>query len=141
MLRAATLARMSKHDQPMVERYWRTVDGTLFLEFPLVRRSADSGPRYLDGLIVTDIPEQAWRGARRLRPSLRNFWVRNALGLAYDACLNPEDAPFLSDDGLVMFAGLDLVGHFAQQARKLACGPTIWPRVLLSLRLLPLQGV
>lgn len=45
----------------MVERYWRTVGGTLFLEFPLVRKSADSSPRYLDALIVTDMPEQAWR--------------------------------------------------------------------------------
>ena len=45
----------------MVERYWRTVGGTLFLEFPLVRKSTDSGPRYLDALIVTDMPEQARR--------------------------------------------------------------------------------
>lgn len=45
----------------MVERYWRTLGGTLFLEFPLVRKSADSSPRYLDALIATDMPEQAWR--------------------------------------------------------------------------------
>ena len=45
----------------MIERYWRTVGGALFLEFPLVRKSPDSSPRYLDALIVTDMPEQARR--------------------------------------------------------------------------------
>jgi hypothetical protein len=45
----------------MVERYWRTVGGAQSLEFPLVRKSADSSPRYLDGLIVADMPEQVWR--------------------------------------------------------------------------------
>jgi hypothetical protein len=52
---------MSKHEQPMVERYWRTVGGALFLEFPLVRKSPDSSPRYLDALIVADMPQQARR--------------------------------------------------------------------------------
>lgn len=46
---------MSKHEQPMVERYWRSVSGILFLEFPLVKKSAESSPRYLDGLIVPDL--------------------------------------------------------------------------------------
>jgi hypothetical protein len=50
----------------MIVRYWRTVGGTLYLEFPLVSRCADSGPRYLDALIVTDMPEQACVGARWL---------------------------------------------------------------------------
>jgi hypothetical protein len=45
----------------MVERYWRTVGGAMCLEFPLVRKSADTSPRYLDALIVTDMLEQAWR--------------------------------------------------------------------------------
>ena len=39
---------LAKHEQPMIERYWRSVGGALFLEFPLVKRSTDSGPRWLD---------------------------------------------------------------------------------------------
>jgi hypothetical protein len=56
---------MSKHEQDMLERYWRTLGGALIFEFPLVRRSVDSSPRYLDALIVADLPEQAsrWREA------------------------------------------------------------------------------
>lgn len=53
---------MPKHETPMVEHYWRSVGGgTLFLEFPLVRRSANSSPRWLDGLIVPDLNEGKWR--------------------------------------------------------------------------------
>jgi hypothetical protein len=54
---------MSKYEQPMIERYWRSVGGALFLEFPMVKRSADSGPRWLDGLIVPDLAQGMWRWA------------------------------------------------------------------------------
>jgi hypothetical protein len=45
----------------MVERYWRGIGGVLFLEFPLVQRSGDSGGRWLDGLIVPDLETRKWR--------------------------------------------------------------------------------
>ena len=45
----------------MIERYWRTAGGGLFLEFRLVRKSPDSSPRYLDALIVAEMPEQERR--------------------------------------------------------------------------------
>ena len=47
----------------MIERYWRSVGGALFLEFPLVKRTVDSGPRRLDGLIVPDLAQGMWRWA------------------------------------------------------------------------------
>jgi hypothetical protein len=50
---------MSENERSMLERYWAGVGGTLFLEFPLVRKSADSSPRYLDGLIVLEINVRA----------------------------------------------------------------------------------
>lgn len=58
---------MTKHEHPMVERYWRSVGGALFLEFPLVRRSTDSSPRWLDGLIVADLDERKWRWSEAAR--------------------------------------------------------------------------
>ena len=52
---------MPKHETPMVEHYWRSVcGGTLFLEFPLVKRSSNSSARWLDGLIVPDLDEGKW---------------------------------------------------------------------------------
>lgn len=58
---------MTKHEHPMVERYWHSMGGALFLEFPLVRRSADSSPRWLDGLIVPDLDEKKWRWSEASR--------------------------------------------------------------------------
>ncbi len=52
---------MPKNETPMIERYWKRVGGTLFLEFPLVQRSRDSGGRWLDGLIVPDLELRRWR--------------------------------------------------------------------------------
>jgi hypothetical protein len=52
---------MSKWEQPMLERYWRTVSGGLFLEFPLASKSPTNSARYLDGLIVPDFAEQMWQ--------------------------------------------------------------------------------
>ena len=45
---------MSKHETPLTRRYWQSVGGTLVEEFPVVRRSATSAQRLLDGLIVLD---------------------------------------------------------------------------------------
>jgi hypothetical protein len=55
----------------MVERYWRTVRGALFLEFPLVRKSAVGRPRYLDALIVTD-----WRSSLSSCRQSTSTWTR-----------------------------------------------------------------
>ena len=43
---------MSKHETPMIERYWRRVGGTLVTEFPVVHASATCGPRRLDAIIL-----------------------------------------------------------------------------------------
>jgi hypothetical protein len=45
----------------MVERYWGGIGGALFLEFPLVQRSGDRSPRWLDGLIVPNLETRKWR--------------------------------------------------------------------------------
>lgn len=45
---------MSKHETPLTRKYWQSVGGTLVEEFPVVRRSASSAQRLLDGLIVLD---------------------------------------------------------------------------------------
>lgn len=45
---------MSEQETAILERYWRRIDGTLILEFPLVKRSPTSNPRRLDGLILPD---------------------------------------------------------------------------------------
>jgi hypothetical protein len=44
----------------MIERYWHTVGGALFLEFPLTKQTTDSGLRRLDGLIVPELPWRMW---------------------------------------------------------------------------------
>ena len=43
---------MSLHETPLLERYWEKVGGVLIKEFPVVRRSATCGPRYIDGIII-----------------------------------------------------------------------------------------
>jgi hypothetical protein len=43
---------MSKHETPMIERYWERVGGTLIEEFQLVTGNTDSGPRRADAVIV-----------------------------------------------------------------------------------------
>src|SRR3954451_278104 len=43
---------MSKHETPMLLRYWERERGTLIEEFPAVRRSASASQRLLDGVIV-----------------------------------------------------------------------------------------
>jgi hypothetical protein len=53
---------MSKHETPMVLKYWEGVGGTLIEEFPMVRPSATCGPRYADAVILPN------REARRVRP-------------------------------------------------------------------------
>src|SRR5215203_4821333 len=69
--------------------------------------------------------------SRAGRLSLRNFGGSNSLGVAYNACLHPEDALHLSDDGLAMFASQILVGRPARRARKLWHGIIgQWAKVL-----------
>jgi hypothetical protein len=54
---------MPKRETPMVKRYWFRVGGTLYLEYPLVRRSwaDDIGARWLDGLIIPDGESRVYR--------------------------------------------------------------------------------
>jgi hypothetical protein len=43
---------MSKHERPMILKYWERVGGTIVFEFPMVRGSATCGKRHLDALIL-----------------------------------------------------------------------------------------
>lgn len=43
---------MSLHETPMLRRYWEKVGGILIEEFPAVRKAADRGPRFIDGIII-----------------------------------------------------------------------------------------
>lgn len=43
---------MSKHEKPMIEKYWAEVGGTIVYEFCMVNRTAINGVRYLDALIL-----------------------------------------------------------------------------------------
>jgi hypothetical protein len=54
---------MSDRERSILERYWQRVGGTLILEFPLVRRTKDSAPRRVDGLILPESPRRVarWR--------------------------------------------------------------------------------
>jgi hypothetical protein len=50
---------MSKHETPMTEGFWESNARGLFIaEYPLVQRSADRAPRYVDGLILPDEPHR-----------------------------------------------------------------------------------
>ena len=42
---------MSKLERPLIEKYWKQVGGSIIFEFPMIRKSATCGPRYLDALI------------------------------------------------------------------------------------------
>lgn len=54
---------MSDRERSILERYWQRLGGTLILEFPLVRRTKDSAPRRLDGLILPEAERRVvrWR--------------------------------------------------------------------------------
>jgi hypothetical protein len=74
---------------------------------------------------------RAWAGGRHSYargpdmprdPRCQISEVQNSLAFAWYATLNRWGTPLLSDDGLVMFASLALVGHFAQRARTLSPG-------------------
>ena len=43
---------MSKHETPLTLAYWERVKGTLIEEYPIVRKSKDCSPRWLDALII-----------------------------------------------------------------------------------------
>ena len=54
---------MSKHETPMIRRYWETIGGTLVEEFLAVRKSEGVGPRRLDAVILPNGPTKRahWR--------------------------------------------------------------------------------
>ncbi len=54
---------MSKHETPMIRRYWASVGGTLIEEFLAVPGSRDVGKRLLDAVIIPDGPNEIvhWR--------------------------------------------------------------------------------
>jgi hypothetical protein len=56
---------MSRHETPMVLKYWEGVGGTLIEEFSMVRPSASCGPRYADAVILPN------RETRRVGPGER----------------------------------------------------------------------
>jgi hypothetical protein len=43
---------MSKHETPMVVRYWESVGGTLIEEFLIVEKSSTCGPKCADAIIL-----------------------------------------------------------------------------------------
>jgi hypothetical protein len=43
---------MSLHETPILRRYWEKVGGILIEEFPAIRKAADRGARYIDGIII-----------------------------------------------------------------------------------------
>ena len=43
---------MSKHETPLIRAHWQQVGGTLIEEFPAVRRTDQTGPRYIDAVII-----------------------------------------------------------------------------------------
>jgi hypothetical protein len=49
---------MSKHETPMIRRYWESIGGTLIEEFPAVRRCEGVGQRLIDAIIVPSWPRQ-----------------------------------------------------------------------------------
>lgn len=48
----ARCSRMSKHETPMIRRYWRRIGGTLIEEFPAVPVGSKRGYRRLDAVII-----------------------------------------------------------------------------------------
>ncbi len=54
---------MSKHETPMIMKYWEKVGGTLILEFPVVKQTKETGPRRLDAVILPNGPKTkaSWR--------------------------------------------------------------------------------
>ncbi len=56
---------MSKHETPLTKRFWRSVGGTLALEFPAISRStSDHGKRFIDGVIIVGGEKKMRRRAK-----------------------------------------------------------------------------
>ena len=55
---------MSKHETPMIRRFWKQVGGTLIEEFRAVRGTATCGKRFLDAVILLNKETciAPWRG-------------------------------------------------------------------------------
>ena len=47
---------MTKHETPLIRRYWKQVGGTLVEEFPVVARSATNSQRLIDAVIMPKLP-------------------------------------------------------------------------------------
>jgi hypothetical protein len=43
---------MSKHETPMIRKFWQQVGGTLVEEFPVVQKTATCGRRIVDAIIL-----------------------------------------------------------------------------------------
>ena len=43
---------MSKLETPLTRKYWKKIGGTLIEEFPIVKYSKTSAPRWIDGVII-----------------------------------------------------------------------------------------
>lgn len=54
---------MSKRETPMIQKYWASVGGTLVEEFEAVPRSATTGRRLIDAVILPAQPTRQahWR--------------------------------------------------------------------------------
>jgi hypothetical protein len=56
---------MSKHETPMIQRYWQQTGGTLFEEYLAVPRGKGIGRRLIDAVIIVDgVREIALRGKK-----------------------------------------------------------------------------
>ncbi len=65
---------MSKRETPITKCFWETcANGTLLLEYPLVRRSPTCARRLVDALILPDQPHRI--AATREYPSIRGRHV------------------------------------------------------------------
>lgn len=53
---------MSKHETPMIMKYWKRVGGTLILELPVVKRTKETGPRRLAAVILPKIQKSKRAG-------------------------------------------------------------------------------
>lgn len=49
---------MSKHETPLIRKYWNKVGGILIEEFLAVHRAKDRGPRLIDAIIITNRPKR-----------------------------------------------------------------------------------
>ena len=66
-----TRIHMSKHETPMIRRFWEEVGGTLIEEFQAVPPTATCGRRRLDAVILPDEPRKRLKGKEVQAVSLK----------------------------------------------------------------------